>query len=127
MSTPDGGPAFPAPGTMNREYEIKYDGMTLRDYFAAKALNAMGYTLGIYGAEAVTMDAVAKSAYRAADAMLAAREPAKPKEGERTLESELLQAAEGLLSACLHHRIRTGTMEFAEGVIAKARAAGVQR
>lgn len=64
-----GGPAFPFEyGTPGNK------GMTLRDYFAAKAMHGFiqyGATKGIY---APPDDELAKSAYDLADAMLKARE-----------------------------------------------------
>ena len=71
MTTNTGGPAFPChPGIENPIY----DGMTLRDYFAAKAME------GIYASntehdheDAHIFDAVAEAAYKQADAMLEAR------------------------------------------------------
>jgi hypothetical protein len=62
----DGGPAFPVP------MEDRHCGMTLRDYFAAKAMQ--GLVAGS-GPEAEYQEAVvASSAYTMADAMIAARE-----------------------------------------------------
>ena len=66
----DGGPAFPG-------YFDADDGMTLRDYFAAKAMQ--GFCA--YGAlsnpdHGHTIEDVAQDAYDAADAMLKARESA---------------------------------------------------
>jgi hypothetical protein len=62
-------PAFPIP------FETHHDGMTLRDYFAAKAMQ------GIFASNAEhdhedehIFDAVADAAYKQADAMLKARE-----------------------------------------------------
>ena len=49
------------------EYEIEHNGMTLRDYFAAKALPQCF-------AVSATTDIAAKEAYRMADAMMKARE-----------------------------------------------------
>jgi len=46
---------------------------TLRDMFAAYALNAMGHTLAFYANEPATLAQVAKTAFEAADAMMAAR------------------------------------------------------
>jgi hypothetical protein len=58
-----GGPAFP-------RGEIQTaPGMTLRDYFAAKAMQG-DFNAGVSDNE---FDAVAKRAYKAADAMLKAR------------------------------------------------------
>ena len=64
MSTKnDGGPAFPI-GSTPEEWG---NGMTLRDYFAAKAMQN-------YICDDYTPDAIAKAAYEMADAMLKARE-----------------------------------------------------
>ena len=69
MSNPidDGGPAFPN----NDAHGCAYTGMTLRDYFAGQALAAscpIGYPV----------KGIAKRAYEAADAMIAAREEVQP-------------------------------------------------
>lgn len=61
-----GGPAFPVPDLHN-------NGMTLRDYFAAKAMQGLlaqsqGAALGS------TVETAAEYAYAMADAMLKARE-----------------------------------------------------
>lgn len=73
-----GGPAFPVtlqPGEMYKSH-AEFDGMTLRDYFAAKAMQAMITTAagpcmdGLDGFEFHT----ASAAYRIADAMLEARQ-----------------------------------------------------
>ena len=64
MST-TGGPAFPYHGP-----DAKNAGMTLRDYFAAKALEQRGFIVRPYD----TTDETAKDCYRMADAMLKARE-----------------------------------------------------
>lgn len=64
----NGGPAFPAQG---------YEGVTLRDYFAAKAMQGW---LASFPADAChpsvsgVCDKVAKQSYELADAMLKARE-----------------------------------------------------
>lgn len=60
-----GGPAFPHPAGWRRDPEVS-DGMTLRDYFAAKAM------LGLITVE-VQQERIAKWAYEIADAMLEAR------------------------------------------------------
>lgn len=62
-----GGPAFP---TEHTDTSGLYDGMTLRDYFAAKALEQHGFLIRPYD----TTDEAAKDCYRMADAMLKARE-----------------------------------------------------
>lgn len=75
----NGGPAFPVPGLQDHE---EFNGMPLRDYFAAKVVaglcanpggpyqqsNQSGWTL-----VNCTLDQVAEEAYRLADAMIAAR------------------------------------------------------
>lgn len=67
----DGGPAFPVvdPVTIS-SYVIP--GMTLRDYFAAKAMQAQLQTLDEYPDEH-WRDGVAMNSYRIADAMLKLR------------------------------------------------------
>lgn len=62
----DGGPAYPTPaGTQHN------DGPTLRDYFAAAALQGM---MAEYDPEDELEHHIAKWSYKAADAMLKARE-----------------------------------------------------
>ena len=68
MSVRDyGGPAFPA---AHFDLGDEEHGMTLRDYFAAKAMQGFAAAPDIYDAEA---DEVARLAYVWADAMLKAR------------------------------------------------------
>jgi hypothetical protein len=67
-NTNTGGPAFP--------YEncYEHEGMTLRDYFAAKALQ--GYMVGLKPAQDIgpdMQDRIAEGMYSMADAMLKAR------------------------------------------------------
>jgi len=75
-TTNDGGPAFPVTPT-DRSGQIAPTefGMSLRDYFAAKAMQA-SYLLHMEGTRNVSKDAasLASEAYAMADAMLAARE-----------------------------------------------------
>lgn len=59
-----GGHAFP---------DFLHDGMTLRDYFAAKAMNGLLSGLLANGMD-LKWDGIAVDAYRQADAMLKARE-----------------------------------------------------
>ena len=78
----DGGPAFPTrgedfiDGPQGRHPQSAWgmqpkEGMTLRDYFAGKALQGM---LAGYGGDSnATIDEYASDAYRYADAMLKAR------------------------------------------------------
>ena len=70
MDTKDnGGPAFPVTLPAGERYtdHAPFDGMTLRDYFAAKAMQSL-----IGGDYMRFADAVA-DAYRVADVMLEAR------------------------------------------------------
>ncbi len=65
----DGGPAFPVPNDANVNGQ---EGMSLRDYFAAKAMQ------GMFAADTnesvMPIEIKAAEAYAMADAMLAARE-----------------------------------------------------
>ncbi len=74
MSAPinTGGPAFPVPGESGVSWTA--DGMTLRDYFAAKAMQAFIAGIDSSGGVLPVNDArVAERAYEVADAMLKAR------------------------------------------------------
>ena len=63
-NTNTGGPAFPSP------YDDD-EGMTLRDYFAAKAMHGMiSANIDVNGAR----EDLAREAYKKADAMIKARE-----------------------------------------------------
>lgn len=73
MEKNDGGPAFPTSYEVRIRgiIEVHYaDGMTLRDYFAAKAMNG----LCSYSEYSGSKGSIAKYAYELADAMLAERE-----------------------------------------------------
>lgn len=67
-------PAFPVANSMG---DI-YSGMTLRDFFAAMAMQGACISVGIEGAVHREMEVstaeVARDAYKMADAMLAARD-----------------------------------------------------
>ena len=63
-NTNTGGPAFPSHGSMG---EVAHEGMTLRDYFAAKAMQTLAEKYSHEGD-------VSRNAYKIADAMLKARE-----------------------------------------------------
>lgn len=80
--TETGGPAFPSPGVVlqNGQQQGAYEGMTLRDYFAAKAMQAhivasikVLSKAYVNEPDAVT-PIIAQAAYEQADAMLKARE-----------------------------------------------------
>ena len=73
MSAPDGGPAFPVVASTGDPRDGVYcrDGMTIRDYFAAKALAA--YITGDIEGHWGNIDDKVMRAYRAADTMLKER------------------------------------------------------
>lgn len=82
MSKNNGGPAFPRPlseSSITESFEDAQDGMTLRDYFAAKAMQIMwdaydkGYC-GLNNQDEPNAAIIASGAYAMADAMLSARE-----------------------------------------------------
>ena len=65
-------PAFPLHNHGTQTLGLHITGMTLRDYFAAKAMQGITSTLS--GTAPVLYDAIADDAYKIADAMLNARE-----------------------------------------------------
>ncbi len=82
MKIDDGGPAFPLPdlaqtGAVHEQLSLEFRergqaGMSLRDYFAAKAL--AGYLSAFDGSNEIPSDQkLAKWSYAVADAMLEAR------------------------------------------------------
>ena len=70
----DGGPAFPIPLQPGQGWQgmAPCDGMTIRDYFAAKAMQGF---VSSYGEGCITSPLldIAEDAYEIADAMLKAR------------------------------------------------------
>ena len=76
---PDGGPAFPVASVMNANGDVQwgFNGMTLRDYFAAQVAPtyAQMKTGPYYDAKIKlwSASAVARQAYLVADAMLLER------------------------------------------------------
>jgi hypothetical protein len=76
-----GGPAFPCDLTMyDKEVQVQMQGMTLRDYFAAKAMPIAAGGLNQRGEDFTRPDQysqLATDAYKLADAMLVAREDSK--------------------------------------------------
>ena len=71
-----GGPAFPTGNA--------YQGMTLRDYFAAKAMQGIVSSTGDFlDARYSSPETIANAAYHMADAMLKARELAMLKAREQ--------------------------------------------
>jgi hypothetical protein len=71
-NTNTGGPAFPLHAEIRPALDTEWCGMTLRDYFAAKAMQAT-FDSPIE-ATAEGKDYIAMHAYKMADAMLKARE-----------------------------------------------------
>ena len=67
MSNKNGGPAFPSSIV---DDSLHVPGMTLRDYFAAKAMLGIMFDPG----DVYTNENIALNAYEVADAMLKARE-----------------------------------------------------
>ena len=65
-------PAFPLEMVYTQENE-KFNGMNLRDYFAAKAMQGFLDEVGSQSNQE-WFDQIAKNAYRMADAMMKARE-----------------------------------------------------
>ena len=78
MSTQDtGGSAFPNTKSSGLGFDINANGMTLRDYFAAKAMQQFAYPTMYSIITSSTEDGdtlVAKRAYELADAMLVERD-----------------------------------------------------
>lgn len=75
MTNNNGGPAFPVAGS---EHNYPIEGMTLRDFFAAKAMASIvrrwdGHSFG-GGPKSPQYKELAEDAYCIADAMLRARE-----------------------------------------------------
>ena len=68
MTKNTGGPAFPVPmfSVGHAKYEAQQQGLTMRDYFAAKAMQKLDHD--------ADKDWLAMRAYEIADAMLEARE-----------------------------------------------------
>lgn len=74
MSKETGGPAFPVAGS---DHNYPIEGMTILDYFAAKAMLAIGVTY-----HDTEHDEIAKVAYKMADAMIKARSAISKATGE---------------------------------------------
>ena len=67
--TNTGGSAFPV---VSESYsDVREEGMTLRDYFAAKAMQSL---VEVYKDDKLIVDQYAQRAYEIADAMLKARQ-----------------------------------------------------
>jgi hypothetical protein len=73
-NTNTGGPAFPCERQLTDQDVLVFEGMTLRDYFAAKAMQGLYFDADWR----IDMDCsdTAYAAYAMADAMLRAREEA---------------------------------------------------
>ena len=69
----DGGPAFPTPEWRGKnQITLGTYGMTLRDYFATKAMQ--GFLNNLQPGEGYEMSDIVEDSYMMADAMLAERE-----------------------------------------------------
>ena len=89
MSNDNGGPAFPIKVEWTQDSigfegeECKrnttsyYSGMTLRDYFAAKAMHGFITNFDTRRSDIIDVPELARSAYYVADAMIAERNKAK--------------------------------------------------
>lgn len=66
----NGGPAFPVPGL---QHDQDFNGMSLRDYFAAKAMQAFNANPDEQFTN-MNLTSIAQLAYKQADEMLKARE-----------------------------------------------------
>jgi hypothetical protein len=72
----DGGPAFPHPQGWRKDGSTVGEGLSLRDYFAAKAMQSLILTKWYDDERTVneTKEPLSDDAYELADAMLAARD-----------------------------------------------------
>ena len=83
-----GGQAFPRAGFEGETcYSKPHDGMTLRDYFAAKAMQSLVQALIVSGHYSNEQTNIASIAYEHADAMLAEREKGRQVEAARVRDS----------------------------------------
>lgn len=79
---PENPTAFPSHGSMG---EVAYEGMTLRDYFAGKALKGMlASEIGEKPQNLVSEKELSIVAYRIADAMLLERSKTAKENNEKT-------------------------------------------
>ena len=70
-----GGPAFPTDNAhQNGPSTFHFEGMTLRDYFAAKAIEGFNRNMVVYDWGEDVIEKSVTVAYRIADAMMEARE-----------------------------------------------------
>ncbi len=69
----DGGPAFPLHSEVRPSMDTEWCGMTLRDYFAAKAMQSLMHTQYVDMTYEGEPAAMAFEAYRLADAMIQER------------------------------------------------------
>lgn len=76
MTTNNGGPAFPRI-TKVGDITVTSDGMSLRDYFAAKAMQVL-IPHALHEMNQFTAFEISSATYGYADAMIAAREESTP-------------------------------------------------
>jgi hypothetical protein len=72
-NTNTGGPAFPVQSVYIEDQATNSHGMTLRDYFAAKAMQGIIASEQLGDENFATLEMYARDAYKYADAMLKAR------------------------------------------------------
>jgi hypothetical protein len=85
MRLTDGGLAFPQTYQLHEDDPVTvHEGMSLRDWFAGQALAGWGegfhgfaYVMTEYATDPPTIESIAATSYRIADAMLKAREATK--------------------------------------------------
>ena len=112
----NGGPAFPCHPEIIPHRDHDFAGMSLRDYFAAKAMQGMAGSRA-YCERGWDQADLAGQAYEIADAMLKARDHGtEGSENDRHVATFLLREA---LKSCLEY----GAMTGADWVTDKARAA----
>ena len=144
MSINDGGPAFPVStrveegaacyGHQDGPATYQFGGMTLRDYFAAKAMQSIVSVLHV-GIKPMSLESVASVAYEIADAMLKAREAAMTTDAQAALaqvreaqaaENERLTADMRQI-ALLAEWQTTGAPECKSGPLSAKAATGLRR
>ena len=95
MSMKNGGPAFPLQ-SIGPEFAPGYAGMSLRDYFAAKAMQGL---LAVELKPDVENEDLAEVAYAIADAMLAERNARRTRGDPMSVENELTSYEKNRLEA----------------------------
>lgn len=121
MTNKDGGAAFPEMGGYYDPHQDQFvieptSGMSLRDYFAAKAMQGQ--------LDEGTIEHIVERAYEIADAMLAARATPQPDPVREELAEALEDAREWMSSVEMHLRdsaVFKQSMQRIEAALSKAR------